>query len=52
MALLVLLTPVFVDCDSEWQDTHHTSMAGHTHFTDWECSGVVGGILVRGKDGM
>ncbi|KAK2895240.1 hypothetical protein Q8A73_014728 [Channa argus] len=27
-------------------------MAGHTHLTDWERSGVVGGILLHGKDGM
>lgn len=45
-----LSAPLFfiaVWSDSGWQDTCRTSVTRRTHLSDWECSGVVGGILVR-----
>lgn len=52
MALLVSpLHPFFgVGCDSEWQDTHGTSVLGHTHLSDWavlRCCGWHPGTLLR-----
>lgn len=44
----ITTTPLFfsLPCDvTQSGRIHRTSTAGHTHVSDWECSGVVGGIL-------